>query len=216
MKENQKNKSVFDNLSFIREGLIELKQETAEDTNKKIDSYVDKIDSLTTFFKGFNKLFLILTSFIILLLIILIISQFYAPKVIKFNNEINDLKNDSLVRKILEIKEIKKNDSVTTTTYNYLVRDEQVVTYNMLSKENDSLNQQLETKNKAINNIENKVSNLQTKLNLVTKYYNIKFKESKRQISFESKQLDSAMILLDYYRDKMKYDPATDKWNIKH
>lgn len=215
MKENQKNKSVFDSFSFIRKGLLELKQETAESTNERIDSYVDIIDSLTTFFKGFKRLVLILTSLITLLLIILIISQFYAPKVINFNNEINDLKNDSLVREILEIKEIKKNDSITTTTYNYLVRGEKVVTYSVLSKENDSLNQKLTKKNEAIHNIENKVSILQSKLDLVTNYYNIKFKESKKQISFESKQLDSAMILLDYYRDKMIYDPVTDKWNIK-
>jgi hypothetical protein len=119
--------------------------------------------------------------------------------------ENNDLKNkmsnlmwtDSIFNQIIfvEIDPISKSRSISLH-----YRNGKVVKYNELSSEVDTLNQELRV--------------LKSKLNLIQLNYNIMFKETNNGISIHADKIDSALLLLPYYRDKLLYDPQKKSWII--
>ncbi len=56
--------------------------------------------------------------------------------------------------------------------------------------------------------------NMKQKLDLIHKKYHITFKETDKQITARAPQLDSALLLLPYYRNKLKYDAKKQSWII--
>ncbi|ROI12456.1 hypothetical protein EGH90_00060 [Kaistella haifensis] len=212
------NKSFTESLSHLKVFLQNInKKEITED---EINSSLDEIDNLQTIIKGIKKLFIILFSLVICLIILLIITFSYNQKLNNFQDDIKSLKDDSLVIKILDVKKTKVGDSITTT-YDYFTENGQPVKYRTLKKENDSLLSIIINNNKEEisqleikKNIEIEKSNLSKKLDLVFRNYPIKFKETDDKITIESKEIDSAMILLKQFRHKMKYNKQTDTWTV--
>lgn len=221
MKKSKKNESITDNLFFIKKGLSNLSNKKEEINLEKIDTYIKAIDEIIILFKGLKRIIFFLFFGIIICIGIIILMKIYDTKVENFNSEIKNYKTDSIVRKILEIKELSKNDS-TETSYNYLTRNNTIVTYNQLVKESDSLEKkmilkelEINKKDEYINSKNNEINSLKDKLDLAIKNYEIKFFETKTDIRIEAKKLDSALVLLDAYRDKMIFDKKTGKWTIK-
>ena len=207
MKKSKKNESITDNLFFIKKSLSNLSNGKEEINSEKIDTYVKAIDEIIILFKGLKRIILFLFFGIIICFGIIILMKIYDTKVENFNNEIKNYKTDSIVRKILDIKELTKNESIETS-YNYLTKNGKIVTYNQLVNESDSLVKKLILKELEINSLKHK-------LDLAKKNYDINFFETKTAITIEAKKLDSALVLLDAFRDKMIYDKKSRKWTIK-
>jgi hypothetical protein len=119
--------------------------------------------------------------------------------------ENNDLKNrisnllwtDSIFNQIIsvEINPVSKSKSISLQH-----RNGKIVKYNELSSEVDSLNHELRI--------------LKSKLSLIQSNYSIIFKETNNGISIHADKIDSALLLLPYYRDKLSYDSQKKSWTI--
>jgi len=133
---------------------------------------------------------------------------------IKLMNEATKSKNeiierqwsDSLFNQIMEVK-INPNDHSRSIFYRE--KNGKIITYKELGEEIDTLSR------KNINlNLENDI--LKQKLNVIQKYYNITFKETDKSIIIEALKLDSALMLLPYYRNKIEYNPENNSWLITY
>jgi len=113
--------------------------------------------------------------------------------------------SDSLFNQIMKIKS-NYNDNFKGVFF-YRNRDGEIITYEELKIENDSLF------SKEID-MANENNRLQEKLNLIRKNYNITIKETDKYITTEAPQLDSALLLLPFYRNKIKYDNENKTWII--
>lgn len=90
---------------------------------------------------------------------------------------------------------------------NYFVRNGKPITYEELAAEKDSL---LEI----VAGLKYDLSVSDKKLDLVTRVLPIKIVSKDNYIHVESPQIDSALILLPYYRDRIKLDPEKGVWII--
>ena len=59
-----------------------------------------------------------------------------------------------------------------------------------------------------------KVSDLEFKLNYIKETYGIVVVENGNTYSLKADKVDSALLLLDTYRDKIKYDTKKKAWTI--
>lgn len=122
---------------------------------------------------------------------------------------------------------ILKPDS--NNSVSYLIRNGKIVTYSELEHENDSLHSVIVT-NKAGNPStviekkestseidyykDNKISILEAKLQLVQRNYPIVFHEKGDLITISSPQIDSALLILPYYRDRIKFNSKEKSWTV--
>lgn len=223
------NNTIFENILLIEKGIKNI--DTKSPNNIDLQDLLNKTNELKRNFKGIRNLLLILFSLIIVLIIILILQFDFENKVNDFNNGLEGLKEDSLIVKILDIK---NNDS--TYSFNYYENKGNIVSYNNLKKENDSIYKIItnqKNKNERILNLAQKViknsnkineynnklldenNNLKIKLNLVTENYPINFIETNNSIRIESKKIDSSLILLKHFRNRMTFNSKDNVWTIK-
>lgn len=218
MKKILKNESIFESLSLLRQELLTLKE---NENCKEIDEAVYIVDEIITSFRGIRRIILILFVALIISIGVAILFYQYNTKVEDFNKEIKDHRNDSIVREILDIKEVTFGDSVNTS-YDYVTRGKKIITYKQFNLENDSLkkvilflNQKMLKSEISINKLEHEVALVQDKLNLVYENYDIKFVEHDKYIQIEGKKVDSALVLLQVFRNRLQYDEKTKSWTIK-
>lgn len=60
----------------------------------------------------------------------------------------------------------------------------------------------------------NRIGNYKAKLDLIKRIYGIEVKEQQKYYYLKASKVDSALLLLDVYKDKLKYDPIKRQWNI--
>lgn len=218
MKKNRKNESIFESLSLLKKGLLSIKE---KENSEDIDKAIIAVDEIIISFRGLRWLILILFVALIISIGVAFLSNRYNTKVEDFNKEIKDHRNDSIVRKILDIKEVTIGDSITTS-YNYETRGKNIVTYQQFKIENDSLKKVIESLNLKMHKRETKIAKLEyevalakDKLVLAYDNYDIQFVEHEKDIQIEGKKMDSALVLLQAFRKKMQYDEKTKSWTIK-
>src|SRR5690606_41285760 len=121
MSKKAKNESISDSLNLIVKKIKTLQKEEGVKDLESLNQILEAIEEIKTFFKGIRKIFLILVSLIGLLIILLIIATSYNTKLQNANSELENQKTDSIIRKIMDIKKLESNDSITTS-YNYQTR----------------------------------------------------------------------------------------------
>lgn len=121
-------------------------------------------------------------------------------------------RNDSLERKISNLEyrdslfnQIMQPDSNSTVVYR--VQNGIPVTYNQLVNESDSLLQ-------LTHDMESTKETYRIKLGLVTRNYPVSFTERNGIITIHSAEIDSALLLLPVYRDKISYDSKQKTWSV--
>ena len=121
--------------------------------------------------------------------------------------QLDSLRNqtDSLYRQILNIK----SDTAGTTYISYLTRNGKIVSYHDLEVENKTLQREN-------NDLIDKLNLLEIKLDLVQKNYDVHFIEKENSVIIKAEQIDSALMLLPYYRDKLEYNQEKRTWIITH
>ncbi|ADF51644.1 hypothetical protein ZPR_1308 [Zunongwangia profunda SM-A87] len=189
---------------------------------KSLETILKATEEVRTFFKGIRKIFLILLSLVVLLFVLLIISTTYNTKLENLNSELENQKIDSIIKTIMDIKRVQKNDSTITTSYSYQVRGDKIVTYNELVNEKDSLRNTIDSLKLLRIKLKSKNSELDQKLKMIidnygikfTEFYKIKNKDTINYLRLEGKKIDSALILLEHYRKNLSYDKEKNKWYI--
>ena len=222
MSKKAKNESISDSLNLIVKKVQSLQKKEEVKDEKSLEVILKATEEVRTFFKGIRKLFLILTSLVVLLIVLLIISTSYNTKLENLNLELENQKIDSIIRTIMDIKRIQKNDSTITTSYNYQVRGDKIVTYNELVEEKDSLRNTIDSLKLMRIKLKSKNSELDQKLKMIidnygiqfTEFYKIKNKDTINYLRLEGKKIDSALILLEHYRKNLTYDKEKNQWYI--
>lgn len=121
---------------------------------------------------------------------------------------------DSLYNAIMEPRE---NGSVT-----YLMNDDGTIkSYRTLLAEMDSLRNKIYNTEMESYRLQSKISSLDydkylkdVELDLIKRQYSITVVSNDSQIYVKAPQIDSAMILLKVYRDKLKWDGEKKHWTI--
>ncbi|RGT50917.1 hypothetical protein [Bacteroides intestinalis] len=183
--------------------------------NEKIDSLFNEIDNIVIENKKANKG---ITYFLLFVLIYFVSSLFFMynssnqidtlnTDIIEKRNTINRLQwSDSLFTKFMSLSYDSINEH---RTLHFLSRNGKEITYPDLMKENDSLLIEL-------TNIKNENRLNIQKLSMAKNNYGINFKETSKYITIFAPRLDSALLLLPYYKEKIHYDKDRDVWTIEH
>jgi hypothetical protein len=177
---------------------------------------------------------IILTIYIFLISAGLLVSMYYNYTL---ENQINERDNlihrltvsDSILNQILEIKE----DSVTQTrTWEYLKKNGKVLKYNelnkLLSKSDTDYNKAMIEMQGFIDELnsttqQNKILNdslalIEAVFHLLKSKYDLELrvevKESSTYITIEAKKIDSALLLLPHYRNKIIFNSEKQKWYV--
>ena len=120
------------------------------------------------------------------------------------------ISNDDLREDITQKKEIitKYEESVKyDTVHTYIDKDGKEITVPSLLEDN------LKLMNK-IGDLEYKIDLYKIKLQDIEMQYGIKVVDDKSFFHLEAKKVDSAMILLPVFRDKMAFDSTKRQWTI--
>lgn len=146
-----------------------------------------------------------------ILLIIFAFSLVYLYYTLNENNKlatrVTDMEwSDSLFHKLMTVT---IDDSTKNKSIAYRVRDDKIITYFDLVNENDSLKKKINQLN-----IENSLHKI--KISLTERNYPIKFYEKDGWISIKSPEIDSALLLLPHYRNKITYNIKDKTWNVTY
>lgn len=120
------------------------------------------------------------------------------------------MSNDDLREDVMQKKEIitKYEESVKyDTVHTYIDKDGKEITVPSLLDDN------LKLMNK-ISDLEYDIDLYKIKLQDIERHYGIKVVGDKSFFHLEAKKVDSAMILLPVFRDKMAFDSTKNRWKI--
>jgi hypothetical protein len=223
MKKRESSESIAKELLFIKNSLQILSIENSGKNKEILDQSIEKFDEVIKFFKGIKKVILVLLTLVLVFVFSLIISIIYKKQAKTLNYEIDDIRTDTIANQILEVRKVMLPDSTYSTTYDYRTRNNKVISYNQLLKEIDSLKLKNISKDLKINSLKDDVSTSKNKIELAEEQYGIRFwnsyqiekKKKIEYINIESKTIDSALILLEVYRNKLFYNKESKKWEIK-
>lgn len=223
MKKEKKSESIAQELIFIRKSFDKISAGNLESNKELIEETNQKFENIFKFFNGIKKLVLLLLFSLLIFLTLLVISFFYVDKAQNITDEINSLKTDTIANLILDVERVMQPDSTYTTSYYYYRRGNKIITYKQLSKEVDSLENVISDKSNKIDSLENELNSNKGKIDLAKNYYGLSFwysykKENKKNVKYvnvESKKVDSALILLEAYRNKLHFNNETKKWEVK-
>lgn len=154
--------------------------------NELVAKFEQKVKSQNKANKGFNNLLLVL----LLLFASICVGWFLALE----RNGVLEQKITNMEYRDSLFYQIMQPDSNSTIVYR--VRNDIPVTYHQLANQADSLEA------------------LKSKLRLVTRNYPISFTEKNGVVYIHSSEMDSALLLLPVYRDKIKYDSKRNAWCV--
>lgn len=162
----------------------------------KVSEHTAELEDMLKKEKAENKFYGFL--FVLLLLFIIVFAF------------ITYMDNEDLRDNITEKKEIiTKYETITRndTTIKYSDKEGRELTVSNLLNENLELL-------KTINNYEYNIHKYETYLDLIKRQYGITVIDENNSITTKGERVDSALLLLNVYRDKIKYDPIKKNWYI--
>lgn len=193
-KKNQ-TESLESLVSQLKEGVAAT--ECNDKLNELVEKFEQKVVSQKKAEKGLNNL---------LILVLLVVCSLAVGLYLTMD------RNDVLEQKVANMEwrdslfnQIMQPDSNSTIVYK--VRNGAPVTYNQLASESDSLLQ-------LSHNVEYAKETYRIKLGLATRNYPITFTEENGAISIHASKIDSALLLLPVYRDKIGYDSKRKVWCV--
>lgn len=186
-----------------------------DDSEKHIEQ-LQNIDKYISAQRKFTKVVLFASLLIsTALLFVLIKTGVSNNELFNMNKNLIDKHYDSISDVILGVKKDVNKSINEVSKINYRVRkDESIVTYPDLLRENDSLDSVNYIKDGRINQLKGHLSMIKGTYGVVVKE-TVKYKnDSVRTIYREavSPKIDSALILYDLYKNNLKYDKKSKSW----
>ena len=123
---------------------------------------------------------------------------------------ITDMYDDNLLEDVTQKKEI-------ITKYEQAVRHDTIHTYYDENGKEITVSSLLDDNMRLMNKVsllEMEISMYETKLDAIKQLYGIEFVKEKNEYRIESKQADSAKLLLPVFRDRLKYDSIKKQWTV--
>jgi len=218
-KKNQKKEDPRDlyDIFLDLKSNIDVNSELFEkDSKVNIDKIVTEFETANLYWRNFYKGIAVLVLFLVALVIFAFIYIWIQE------NDINNIKDDNKIKTTI-IDNLKINDSTFVNSYNdslfvrkysdsttyTTVKSRKTISYSEIYDLSDSIR-------KSYNEIKNQNSNLKIMLSLAKRNYNIKFRETPKTIFIDAPELDSAIMLLPFYRDRITHNKDKDTWTISH
>lgn len=193
-------KEIINDLRSFSSEKTELNPEEKEQLNK----YADELDSISKDSK-----------FSVILLFIFLVGSMFMWILNSIEND--DLTYDNQHKKSLieSYEKIIRFEDDSTHSFTYRTRDGLPLTYQDLMDENyELLNENSEmSKQKLILEHENEKN--KNYLDLIKRQYGIYVVERNNKVWVEGAKVDSALMLLNVYRDKLKYDLEKKEWWVR-
>lgn len=189
---NRSYKEVIDDLKKINNSEID-----SEEYKKDVSLYVSELDRINKREKRVGVMTLIIT---------LLATLFLGVFAWITDNSNSDLqenvgeKNKIINRYESIVKNAQDSDSTSTANYTYHDEKGNIITVPSLIDENTKL---LE-----------KIDEYEFKLKWIKDKYGIEVKEEGNMYYLNAERVDSALQLLNIYRDKIKYDPKRKTWAV--
>lgn len=195
----QKEDRLEDIVSELKETLKTIDQVQTNDLiNGSITKLEDKIKKIRKIEKV-DTIFECVLFFIIAIL--MAFSYLVDDRNSALTEKIENLEyRDSLFYRFME------PDSISHM-FTYRIKDGEPLTYKALMHENDSIE-------KLNNSIKNKETEYRIKLELVQRVYPIRITEKGNYYRVHSEEIDSALILLKYFRNRITYNSEKKVWII--
>lgn len=163
---------------------------------EKVGKHAEEINTIIRKEESFLRWMLVISMLVLLFLVAYtIITDISA----------DDLRNDVSTKK--EIIKQYENGGLSDTVHTYVDSDGNEITVKSLLDDNMKLMQQLNHER-----YERQMRDLY--LDVIREQYNIRVYERNNQIHVEADRVDSALMLLGTYRDKLKYDEPKKQWII--
>ncbi len=184
-------------------------QESGLDKTKPISSLISELDSYVSNRVTARRKLLRFIDVTLVLLLMAVSGLFLMID-----------RNDALKNKIdvLESRDafLHSRDSLydillgidSTRTITYQVRDSIPLSYPQLVKERDSLQSRYYS-------LFNEREQYRIKLEMITRNYPITIKEEGNYYVLHAEKVDSAMMLLNLYRDRIRFDPDKNTWIVE-
>ncbi len=179
------------------------KTQLNQDEKDQLNNYVDELES-----KSKDSKFAIILLFLFLAgcIVMWILSSI----------ENDDLTNDNQYKKSLieSYEKIIRFEDDSTHSFTYKTRDGSPITYQELMDENYELldkNLELRTRN---SDLSYEIEQKDLYFDLIKRKYGINIVRENGMVWAEGAKVDSALMLLNLYRDKIKYDPQKKVWSV--
>ena len=194
----EKNKSIFASLEDLKKLINEDEPFDSSRANSLLTELEKQVQTNTKERKGVNNLLLLCVA------IITLISSYAFYQ--RDENSIQATK----------IKSLERIDSIYNTfmqpfegSISYRVDgDGNPISYRALMAETDSMRQK-------IYEIERKLYDYEFELNFIKEHYPITVIHKGNTYTIKSEQIDSALMLLQVYRDRLYFDKEENSWMIK-
>ncbi len=187
--------------------ISDIRKATTEDGGKeRIEDLLSEAEAKVESWRKADKG---IRNIIMLLIVLLGLGLFFIlmmnDRVEILQQEVNDKRStirslqwsDSLLNKYMDVI----YDSATQQrSVIFISRGDSRMSYMDLAKESDSLRR--------------KLSEAKAKVELAESAYDIRYRDLGDKIRIEAPRLDSALLLLEYYRNKLEYDPKEKVWRI--
>lgn len=222
MSKKNQNRSISETFQLVLKKYNSLKQGKDGKELETINELENLTKELLKFFKGFRKILLIIFSLLLILIALFCFSIYKNVELTNINSELENQKVDSIMKTILDIKEIEVDSVTTRTSYKYQKKGDKIVTYKNLLDENDSLQGRIDSLRILRIKQKSRISTLRQKLGMAKDNYGIDFREyykvrngdTTNYIEIRGKKVDSAMMLLEHYRKNLTYNKEEDLWYI--
>lgn len=172
------------------------KTQLSQEEKTQLNKYADELEIKSKNYK-----------FVIILLFIFLIGCSIMWVLSSIEND--DLRYDNQYKKSLieSYEKIIRFENDSTHFFTYTTKDGVPITYQELMDENfELLNQNFA--------LECEIVKKDSYLDLIKRQYGIRIIEKNDGIWAESAKVDSALILLNVYRDKLEYDPQKKAWFV--
>lgn len=175
----------------------------SEELKGQLSKYADEIEAKSQD----NK-------FVFFILLVLLIG--FSIMLFLLDLENTDLRSDIQYKKSLieSYEKIIRFENDSTHSFTYRTRDDKPITYQDLMDENFDLLRKNSKLELDLFNKDGELRKINIYLDLARKNYGIKFIENKYSYRIEAPKVDSALLLLELYRDKIKYNPKDNTWSV--
>jgi ABC-type multidrug transport system fused ATPase/permease subunit len=195
MANNKQIESLESLVSQLKDSIAANKSE--EQIRELITKFEQKVEIQKKANKGFDTM--------LILLFLVFVSLGIGLGLVWDRNDVLKQKITNMEYRDSLFNQIMQPDSNSTIVYR--VRNGIPVTYNQLANESDSLL-------RLTHDIEHTKEVYRIKLSLVTRNYPVSFTEDDGIITIHSAKIDSALLLLPVYRDKISFDSKQRTWCV--
>jgi len=222
-KEKENNKPLIKELVSLKKNIIYLFDNPDKLNKSSKGEIIQKIDIILEALNGLKRVLNVLLIAAIASTSLFIISLFYIDRIESENDTLSRINNDSTLIKIMAKDSTEIRKTLAEMSYSYFTRNDSIISYHQLYYENDELIDSIFKLNVRISELKHDKLKLKHEVKLnedllkgIKDNYGAywKYDKKSRTYTLTGKKIDSALLLLEHYRNRIFYDDESKKWHV--